>query len=145
MRTNKLTLLLVFPLILSGCLQKWVADYNADVANEIVEAAKKVDAYYAELIEVRDSTATLSDQQVTSFTAKYKAIDNLLYGLYLKNQSRPLNDQSTAISKSILENLWRKYKGDLTTNKALLPVNRQRFTRNFEALLKSETVKEDQR
>lgn len=138
-------------LLATACQVKWVADYDAKLTDEIVLTARHVDEYYSDLVHTapdslagsgEDARALRSKKQREVFTKKYLAIDNELYGIYLQNLARPLNENSTEIARSILEDMWRKYEGDLGTKSALLTVHRERFTRNFEALLKAEKAKE---
>lgn len=132
-------------LIIQSCAVKWIADYDTNLANETIDAAKTVDAYYMDLISITDNSGINSFNEKLareSFEVRYKEIDNTLYGIYLKNKSKPLNKNSTTISKSVLEKFWRKYQGDLETKKALLVMHRKNFSRNFEAMLKAENAKE---
>ena len=47
------------------------------------------------------------------------------------------------MTSNILDGLWRKYNGDIGTKPSLLKIHRNRFRRNFEALLLAESVKEE--
>lgn len=137
--------LLLHVLVFSSCTVQLVADYDAELSAEIVEAAKEVDAYYSDLISItNDEGVNAFDDTLTKgyFIKKYKSIDNRLYGIMLKNQSKELNKGSSEISKSILEKFWRTYNGDLGVKKVLLELHRKNFTRNFEALLKAELAKQ---
>lgn len=44
-----------FFLIIQGCATKWVADYDAVIAQEVVTVSKQVDRFYGELIETEES------------------------------------------------------------------------------------------
>jgi hypothetical protein len=144
-RISSRLLLLFLLVLLSSCAVKWIADYRKDIEAEIVVAAQKVDLYYADLIAVTEegsAPAFSHDSVRNAFSKRVRQIDSHLYGIYLKNKARPLNDESTQIAGNILNALWRKYNGDLTTKKVLLEEHRLRFMRNFEALLQAEKVKE---
>jgi hypothetical protein len=137
--------LLVVLVIFNSCAVKWVADYRKDIEDAVVEVAKKIDKYYADLTSTTGEDGTVhytTDLTKEQFEKRFREIDTELYGIYLRNQSRPLNSESAQISKNILDELWRKYNGDIGTNKPLLEIHRKRFTRNFEALLRAEKVLE---
>jgi hypothetical protein len=127
-------------LAMNSCAVKWVADYRKDVEDAIVTVAKDIDSYYGDLISIASGGVAqfTESQSRADFERRYRKIDADLYAIYLKNQARPLNKEATRITKSILEQFWRKYKGDLGTKAELLEIHRQRFTRNFEGLLKAE-------
>jgi hypothetical protein len=143
---RKILLPLIVALIaLNSCAVKWVADYRKDIEDAVVDVAKKIDMYYADLTSITGEDGTVNyttDLPKAQFEKRFREIDTELYGIYLRNQSRPLNSESTQISKSILDELWRKYNGDIGTKKPLLEIHRKRFTRNFEALLRAEKVLE---
>lgn len=146
-------MLRIFPALfllvtLTSCQVKWVADYDAEIADEIVEVARHVDIYYAELMRSCEDSSFVKDMLVYRgqdrgeyFREQHMYIENELYALYLRNLARPLNKNSTEIIRSIREDLWDKYDGDLNTKPALLKIHRERFARNFEALLRSEEAK----
>lgn len=141
-RSGIILLCLVIPV--SSCQVKWVADYNASLAGEIVATAQSVDQYYDDLIAFRlDSIQADTITSLSVFRKEYRLLDNKLYGIYLKNLARPLNKNSTEIARITLEDLWRKYGGDFNSKPALLAIHRQRFTRNFEAMLTAEETKQN--
>ncbi len=140
-----LAALLLALTIFNSCAVKWVADYRKDIEDAVVGVAKKIDMYYADLTSITGGDGSVQYTTELSkelFEKRFKEIDSELYGIYLKNQSRPLNKESTQISKNILDELWRKYNGDIGTKKSLLEIHRKRFTRNFEGLLHAEKVLE---
>jgi hypothetical protein len=142
LRTYYFLLLTVF--LSSACQVKWITDYDAKMIDTVVTAAQHVDAYYADLIALTDSSGEIQFTETKSlndFNSRYQKIDTELYGIMLKNKSKSLNKFSADISKSILENYWRKYKGDLDTKVGLLQLHRKYFTQNFEALIKAENAK----
>lgn len=145
--TRIFSLLLLVSLV-TACKVKWVADYDAQLADDIVEVARHVDIYYAELMRsCEDSTFVKGllvyrgQDREAYFKEQYMFIGNEIYGLYLRNLSRPLNDNSTEIIRSIKQDLWEKYEGDLHSRPVILKLHRDRFARNFEALLRSEEAK----
>ncbi len=138
--------LLLIGLFTQACQVKWITDYDSEMVNEIVEVAKDVDSYYAKLLSLTDDNGEIQfteEYPRKSFEAFYQDIDSDLYGIMLKNQSKSLNTYSTEISKSILQNYWRKYKGDLNSKETILQIHRNNFTKNFEALLKAEKAKNE--
>lgn len=133
-------------LVTQACQVKWITDYDSEMVNEIVEVAQDVDSYYAKLLALtnEDGEIQFTEQYPRkSFEAFYQDIDSDLYGIMLKNQSKSLNTYSTEISKSILQDYWRKYKGDLDSKETILLIHRNNFTKNFEALLKAEKAKNE--
>jgi len=91
-------------LALVGCTIKLVADYDAATFEEILKIGKKVDRFYGDLLEIPPN-----NRSYQKFAEKYVEIETDLRSLYTRNQARTLNQESTEISKIIL-NLWLKYK-----------------------------------
>ena len=71
---------------------------------EIIRVGPEVDKFYG---LITDKAA--SDRSYSDYSVKYVELESELRSLYVRNLSRPLNEESTKISKSILE-LWVKYK-----------------------------------
>ena len=139
-----------------GCTVKFVADYNAEVAKQIIEVSKQVDSFYGYLLE----TAYLN-RSYEAFKDEYIEIEVNIRALVVLNKARPLNDESIAIAETILDK-WIKYKEMHKTNwdKFQNPVDesetmdakdiykdtlaknhRKRFTRLFTAMSVAEEAK----
>lgn len=136
--SNVLSILLVLMLI-QGCAIKLVADYDANVALEIIAVSKQVDQFYGKLIETSSS-----ERSYDKFKDKYIEIEVNLRGLIVQNKTRPLNDESISISEITLEK-WLKYKSahkEKNSYKDILAKNhRKRFTRLFTAMAVAEEAK----
>ena len=128
-----------FFLIIQGCATKWVADYDAVIAQEVVTVSKQVDRFYGELIETEES-----ERKYDAFKGKYVEIEVNLRALVMQNKARPLNDESISIAETTLEK-WVKYKekhkaGD-GYKTALAKNHRKIFTRLFTAMSVAEEAK----
>ena len=125
--------------LIQGCAIKLVADYDANVAQEIINVSKEVDKFYGDLIETSDSVRTYA-----KFKERYIQIEVNIRALIVKNKARPLNDESISIAETTLAK-WLKYK-DKHKEKgsykaALAKIHRKRFTRLFTAMSVSEEAK----
>ena len=90
--------------VLSGCSVKLVADHDSKTYEEILRVGKSIDEFYGDLLET--SAASRNYQK---YSGQYVKLESELRSLYVRNKSRPLNEESTKISESILK-LWVKYK-----------------------------------
>jgi len=125
---------------LSGCSRiSLVADYDSTTYEEIIRIAKEVDRFYGVLLEQDES-----ERAYQPYSAAYVEIETDIRSLYIRNKSRPLNEESTQISQSMLD-LWIKYKKrhkekeTYKTGNATL--DRNRFVRLFIAAASAEDVK----
>jgi hypothetical protein len=127
-------------LSLAACQVKLVADYDQATFEGILQAAKKVDLFYGQLLERSENA-----RPYAQFTTQYVDIESDLRSLVTRNQARPLNQESTKISETIL-NLWLKYKAAHQANDgyktALAKLDRKRFTRLFNAAASAEQAKQ---
>lgn len=126
-------------LALAGCNVKLVDDYDAKTYEEIIRIAKEVDLFYGKLLEQDEA-----QRSYRTYADQYLQLEAELRSLYIRNKSRPLNNESTQISDSILT-LWIKYKthhkekdGYSSGNAKL---DRKRFTRMFTAAASAESAK----
>ncbi len=130
---------LVVALSLGGCAIKLVADYDQPAFDETLKVAKEVDRFYGALLERPEG-----QRQYAQFSSQYVDIESDLRSLVMRNQARPLNEESIKISETILD-LWRKYKGAHQENNsyktALASLHRKRFTRLFNAAASAEEAK----
>lgn len=155
-KVNFLIGMLFFLMVSQGCAIKLVADYDAELSNEIVNVSKQVDKFYGELLET-----TYSDRSYETFKDRYIAIEVNIRALVLQNKARPVNEESISIAKTTLEK-WLKYKEkhkdnwtnyQLTEGEAnkieakdiykdtLAKNHRKRFTRLFTAMSVAEEAK----
>ena len=125
--------------ILAGCSVKFVADYDSKTYEEILRVGKDIDKFYGALLEQDNK-----DRSYKKYSDQYVALESELRSLFIRNKSRPLNDESTQISESILK-LWIKYKNKhkdkatYTTGNAKL--DRNRFVRLFISAASAEAAK----
>lgn len=139
----KVYLLLLVVLIISGCGSvQFVADYNSKTYEEIIRVGKEVDKFYGTILEKNESDRAYSDY--SDYSIKYVEIESELRSLYIRNLSRPLNEESTKISESILD-LWVKYKAKHKTKNKYKSGNakldRNRFVRLFSSAASAEVAK----
>ena len=84
----------------AGCLQL-IAPYDDQTVRDIFAAARAVDQFYGELLE-----APAGKRQYALFSERYVRIESDLRALVLRNEVRPLNEDSTEIAR----NSWRRFK-----------------------------------
>jgi len=144
-------------LLLSGCPIQLVADYDAEIAKEIVHVSKQVDTFYGELLET-----DYPDRSYDAFKSQYISNEVNLRALVIQNNARPLNDESISIAETTLK-LWIKYKNKHKENwekyshpasggetieakniysDTMAQNHRKRFTKLFTAMSIAERVKE---
>lgn len=99
-----LSLLIFTVFVLSGCSVKLVADHDLKTYEEILRVGKSIDEFYGDLLET-----PAESRKYKKYSEKYVKLESELRSLYVRNKSRPLNEESTKISESILK-LWVKYK-----------------------------------
>lgn len=87
----------------SACLQL-IAPYDDQTVRDIFAAARTVDQFYGDLLE-----APAGKRQYARFSERYVQIESDLRALVLRNEVRPLNEDSTGIARNILT-LWRQKK-----------------------------------
>lgn len=130
---------LLAAVLIQGCSIKLVADYDAKIAQEIINVSKQVDIFYGELIETSGSK-----KPYAKFKSEYIKIEVNIRALIVQNKARPLNDKSVSIAQTTLEK-WIKYKNkhkEKDNYKTTLAKNhRKRFTRLFTAMSVAEEAK----
>jgi hypothetical protein len=135
----RVAVLLAAAVALGGCQIKLVADYDQPTFEEVLRVGKKVDRFYGALLERAED-----QRPYAQLSSQYVDIESDIRSLVTRNQSRPLNQESTKISETILE-LWQKYKAAHQKNNgyktALATLDRKRFTRLFNAAASAETAK----
>lgn len=102
---KRFLLLILIGFVLSGCSVKLVADHDSKTYEEILRVGKSIDKFYGTLLEV-----PAASREYQKYSEKYVQLESELRSLYIRNKSRPLNEESTKISESILK-LWVKFKG----------------------------------
>jgi hypothetical protein len=124
---------------LASCSVQLVADYDSITYEEILRAGKKVDHFYGSLLEAPEK-----DRKYSKYSEKYVEIETDLRSLHMRNRSRPLNQESTEISRIILD-LWVKYKDAHQRRDAyssgIARLDRGRFQRLFGSAADAEAAK----
>lgn len=138
-KAYSLIVLVSLLIFIQGCAIKLVTDYDAKVAQEIINVSKQVDQFYGELIETEESERTYDN-----FKEKYIQIEVNIRALIVQNKARPLNDESISIAETTLGK-WLKYKEEHKKNDgyktSLAGNHRKRFTRLFTAMSIAEEAK----
>jgi hypothetical protein len=126
----------------ASCAIRLLPDYDATLAEEIIEAALKIDRFYSQMMELHQ--AGTDERSYENFKDGYMEIELALRSLYLKNEVRPLNKHSTRICEIALE-LWDKYrdehKEDTLLSDGDIIINRRYFQDLFKAMLAAEEWK----
>jgi len=141
LRSNQNIIFAVITIIflVTSCQLKLVSDYDAGVAEAIMEMAKTVDYFYGKILESEESARPYSE-----YSEDYLNIEIELRALVMRNKIRPLNEESTKISETILEK-WTKYrdahKEKDTYKSVLAKLHRERFTKLFTAMSIAEEAK----
>ena len=140
--TNKLkSLLIIFAsvVIAAGCQVKFVADYDAKNAQQILQVAKRVDYFYTKLLNEAENKRTYDKSKT-----EYVDIEVELRSLLMRNEIKPLNKESIKIISTIIKK-WKKYQFNHKSNNAyktvLLENHRDRFVRLFVAMSVAEEAK----
>jgi len=119
---------------------KYVAEYDATVKEEIVQIAKKVDLFWGNLIDT-----DINQRSYELFKDRYNEIETELRGLLMKNEIRPLNEESTKQAQILLD-LWIQdkqiHKESNSFSDFEAKRHREHFTRVFTAMAKGEDIKE---
>jgi len=132
--------ILIIAILLQGCAVKYVADYDAKIEADTIQISKKVNKFYANLLET-----DISKRVYESSKKEYIEIEVEIRALILQSNAHPLNSQSIFISEMILEK-WLKYKNNHKLNNtykdALIVNHQKRFERLFKAMLIAEIAKD---
>ena len=98
-------LMLMGLLALGGCTTiKLVADYDAATYEEILRVSKEVDKFYGLLLETPENSRSYKN-----YSVKYVELEASIRSMHVRNLSRPLNKESTKITKNILD-VWIGHK-----------------------------------
>ncbi len=124
----------------AGCAVRYVPEYDAAIKDEIVQTSKKVDLFWGDLLDTPSNERTYA-----KFKAKYNEIETDIRGLVMKNEIRPLNDESTKQAKIAL-NLWVQdrelHRAKDTFSDFEAKQHRAQFNRVFTAMAKGEEKKD---
>ncbi len=132
-------IILLICFTVTGCPVKYVADYDANIKEEIIQTSKKVDMFWGDLLDT-----SVGERKYVKFKDKYNEIETDLRGLVTKNEIRPLNRESTKQAQNALD-LWvqdrelHKKNDSFTDFEA--KQHRKQFSRVFVAMAKGEEAK----
>src|SRR5258706_4389413 len=121
-----------------GCF-RLIAPYDEQTQQAIFAAARAVDQFYGDLLEAAPATRAYA-----KYSGRYVQIDTDLRALVLRNEVRPLNQDSTGIARDI-QKLWEE-KQDQHRRTDGYPdgvarLDRARFTRLFRYAAAAERAK----
>jgi len=126
-------------LLLSGCPHlQLIAEYDAKNFEETIRVGKSVDVFYGRMLEMPDG-----QRPYAKFADQYVEIEADIRSLVRRNAARQLNDESTAISQTILR-FWIQYRKKHETNSSRYSdarLDRLRFNRLFTAAASAEAAK----
>jgi hypothetical protein len=113
---------------LSGCAYKIVSDYEPNTFEEILTVSRKVDRFYGNLLE------TPEPRPYEKYSQQYVDIEADLRSLWVRNQVRTLNHESSRISQITLDQ-WiaarQRHRKENNYRTAIAQLERDRFTRVF--------------
>jgi hypothetical protein len=138
MKAARRSAIVVLAVALAGCL-RLVAPYDDQTERDTFAAARAVDQFYGDLLEARPDA-----RRYAKFADRYVEIETTLRALLLRNEVRPLNDDSAEIVRNILtawtetKDQHRKTDGYET---AAARLDRDRFVRQFRYALAAERLK----
>jgi hypothetical protein len=114
--------------VLSGCAYKIVSDYDAATFEEILTVSRKVDRFYGNLLE------TPEPRPYEKYSQQYVDIEADLRSLWVRNQVRTLNHESSRISQITLDQ-WiaarQRHHKENNYRTPIAQLERDRFTRVF--------------
>ena len=131
--------LVLLSLLSAGCALQLVAPYDARTEELIFNDARLVDQFYSELQDTPEERRSYA-----VFAAEYRDIEGDLRSLVLRNKVRKLNEDSTEIAQTILDQ-WQKcrerHKKADAYKDAIAELDRDRFRRMFEYAARAEGAK----
>ncbi len=132
-------ILLLF-LTITGCTVKYVAEYDATIKEEIIQVSKKVDLFWGDMLDT-----PANERKYVKFKDKYNEIEADMRSLVMKNEIRPLNQESTRQAEIVL-GLWVEDRELHRKNDSFSDFeakqHRKQFTRAFIAMAKGEEAKD---
>jgi len=128
-------------LALGACVHL-IAPYDDRTQQAIFAAARGVDQFYGELLE-----ADPGKRPYARFGERYVQIDTELRALLLRNEVRPLNEDSTNLVRTLLT-LWEEKKEQHRRRDGypdgVATLDRARFARLFKYAARAERAKPDE-
>jgi hypothetical protein len=125
-------------LLAAGCVHL-VAPYDAQIESETLAAARSLDRFYGDLLEEDER-----QRPYARFKERYVQIETDLRALVLRNEIRPLNEDSAGIARDILA-LWTQKKERHRTRNGYATgaarLDRDRFVTLFRYALRAERAK----
>jgi hypothetical protein len=123
----------------TGCTVKYVADYDANIKDEIIQISKKIDLFWGDLLDT-----PVGDRKYIKFKDKYNEIESDLRGLVTQNEIRALNRESTKQAENALD-LWVQDRDLHKKNDSFTDFeakqHRKQYNRVFIAMAKGEEAK----
>lgn len=139
---NKKTLISLFivhALIQTSCTVKYIPAFDENIRNNIYELAEKVDKFWGDMLEM-----PADEREYHLFRDQYVEIETQIRSLYMKNDSRPGNEESAEQTRILLE-LWIEdkeiHREENGFNDFLANRHRRQFTEVFTAIARAEEVK----
>lgn len=133
-----------FVILISLCLAscasvQYTAKYDAQVRDDSVILAKRIDLFWGQLLDLPQEKRLFSH-----FQSQYTEIEVELRNLVMRNKIRPLNDESTEQGKITLD-LWlqdrAQHKKDNKFSDFIAERHRLQFQRLFIAIITGEDNK----
>ncbi len=133
-------LFLLFILFLtSGCTMKYIADHDAAVFTDIVSVSKKMDVFFATLLETPKE-----NREFNIFSETYIDIESDLNSLLVRYEIRELNAE-TIRNIGIVIKLWKEDKADHqkknTVSDFIAKTYRDQYNHAFIAMAKAKAAK----
>ncbi len=109
---TKLSALVFFVFMLTSCKVMLVPEYNAQLEDQITNAAKATDKLYIDMLDVPQSKRTYDN-----YSERYNGIEAEINSIQLKNEGRPKNGDFLAIIKNLKDAFAeaKKYHKDKST------------------------------
>lgn len=124
----------------AGCATRYVADYDAQVVEDVNQISRKVDLFFGRLLETPEN-----EREYQSFKDAYIEVEADLRLLLRRNEIRSLNQETTEQIQTTM-NLWlddkAKHEKKDTVSNFIAKKHREQFCRLFVAMAKGEMAKE---
>lgn len=123
----------------AGCATRYVADYDAQVVEDVNQISRKIDIFFGKLMET-----PAEERGYRHFKDAYIEVEADLRLLLRRNEIRPLNDETTRQIHTTLK-LWQddkaKHEKKNTVSNFIAKKHREQFCRLFVAMAKGEMAK----
>lgn len=124
----------------SGCALQMVSSFDAQTEQQIMDVAKKVDRFYAQLSELAKEKRTFHFSQ-----SVYLNIEVELSALLMRQKVRELNELTTK-QVEITQALWlqdkKQHQQANTISDFLIKTRKQQYQRLFLAMIRGEQAKQ---